>query len=52
MLMNFLKKLNFGKKIYMDNKTSKELPNSLEEHWMPFTANRDFKESPRLMVKA
>ena len=28
-----------------------EIPNSLEEHWMPFTANRDYKESPRLMVK-
>jgi len=26
--------------------------NSLENHWMPFTANRDFKADPRLMVKA
>ena len=25
--------------------------NSLEEHWMPFTANREFKENPRLIVK-
>jgi len=25
--------------------------NTLENHWMPFTANRDFKESPRLIVK-
>ena len=25
--------------------------NSLEEHWMPFTANRDFKAEPRLIVK-
>lgn len=25
--------------------------NSLEEHWMPFSGNRDFKENPRLMVK-
>ena len=25
--------------------------NSLEEHWMPFTGNRDFKENPRLCVK-
>ncbi len=25
--------------------------NSLEEHWMPFTGNRDFKENPRLVVK-
>ncbi|HUF87778.1 MAG TPA: aminotransferase class III-fold pyridoxal phosphate-dependent enzyme [Thermohalobaculum sp.] len=24
--------------------------NSLEEHWMPFTGNRDFKENPRLVV--
>tara|TARA_Y100000590_G_scaffold373393_1_gene437067 strand:+ start:16028 stop:17365 length:1338 start_codon:yes stop_codon:yes gene_type:complete len=31
---------------------NKELPNSLEEHWMPFTSNRDYKNSPRLMVKA
>ena len=26
--------------------------NSLEEHWMPFTGNRDFKDSPRLVVKS
>jgi beta-alanine--pyruvate transaminase len=26
--------------------------NSLESHWMPFTANRDFKENPRLVVKS
>ncbi|MBI1383860.1 MAG: aminotransferase class III-fold pyridoxal phosphate-dependent enzyme [Rhizobiales bacterium] len=26
--------------------------NSLEEHWMPFSGNRDFKENPRLVVKA
>jgi beta-alanine--pyruvate transaminase len=25
--------------------------NTLENHWMPFTANRDFKENPRLLVK-
>ncbi|MBC8337948.1 MAG: aspartate aminotransferase family protein [Alphaproteobacteria bacterium] len=25
--------------------------NSLENHWMPFTANRDFKGDPRLVVK-
>ncbi|MGF1445138.1 MAG: aspartate aminotransferase family protein [Pikeienuella sp.] len=24
--------------------------NSLEEHWMPFTGNRDFKDNPRLIV--
>jgi len=26
--------------------------NSLEAHWMPFTANRDFKASPRLVVRS
>ncbi len=26
--------------------------NTLENHWMPFTTNRDFKADPRLMVKA
>ncbi len=26
--------------------------NTLENYWMPFTANRDFKESPRLIVGA
>ncbi|MEO5335945.1 MAG: aminotransferase class III-fold pyridoxal phosphate-dependent enzyme [Magnetospirillum sp. WYHS-4] len=26
--------------------------NSLAEHWMPYTANRDFKAAPRLFVKA
>ena len=28
------------------------IPNSLNEHWMPFTSNKDFKESPRLIVEA
>jgi len=27
-------------------------PNSLEEHWMPFSGNRAFKEDPRLLAKA
>ena len=26
--------------------------NSLEQYWMPFTANRDFKASPRLITKS
>ncbi len=26
--------------------------NTLENHWMPFHLNRDFKAEPRLMVKA
>ncbi len=33
-----------------ENKTS--IPNSLNEHWMPFTSNRDFKENPRLITEA
>ena len=28
------------------------IPNSLNEHWMPFTSNKDFKENPRLIVGA
>jgi len=27
-------------------------PNDLEPYWMPFTANRAFKQSPRLLVRA
>ena len=27
-------------------------PNSLENHWMPFTPNRDFKANPRMIVSA
>ncbi|GIL02740.1 MAG: aspartate aminotransferase family protein [Alphaproteobacteria bacterium] len=26
--------------------------NSLEQHWMPFTANRDFKAAPRLITRS
>ncbi len=36
----------------MDLEKRTQIPNSLEEHWMPFTSNRDYKENPRLMVKA
>tara|TARA_B100000575_G_scaffold273200_1_gene255948 strand:- start:665 stop:2005 length:1341 start_codon:yes stop_codon:yes gene_type:complete len=36
----------------MDLEKRTDIPNSLEEHWMPFTSNRDYKSSPRLMVKA
>lgn len=31
---------------------NKPVANSLEEHWMPFSANRDFKAAPRLVVKS
>ncbi|MBL4784601.1 MAG: aminotransferase class III-fold pyridoxal phosphate-dependent enzyme, partial [Cohaesibacteraceae bacterium] len=27
-------------------------PNNLENHWMPFTPNRDFKADPRMIVSA
>ncbi|MDH5489561.1 MAG: aminotransferase class III-fold pyridoxal phosphate-dependent enzyme, partial [Rhodospirillaceae bacterium] len=27
-------------------------PNDLEAHWMPFTANRQFKAAPRMLVAA
>ena len=29
-----------------------KIPNSLQEHWMPFTSNRDFKDNPRLITEA
>ena len=29
-----------------------KIPNSLREHWMPFTSNKDFKENPRLITEA
>ncbi|MFQ5773169.1 MAG: aspartate aminotransferase family protein [Kiloniellaceae bacterium] len=32
--------------------TIPKIPNSLEQHWMPFTANRHFKANPRLIVGA
>lgn len=30
----------------------KFVTNSLEQHWMPFSANRDFKDAPRLVSKS
>ena len=33
-----------------ENRTS--VPNSLNEHWMPFTSNKDFKANPRLITAA
>ncbi len=33
-----------------ENRTS--VPNSLNEHWMPFTSNKDFKDNPRLITEA
>jgi len=36
----------------MSSETRTSVPNSLNEHWMPFTSNKDFKENPRLIVEA
>jgi len=36
----------------MNSEDISKIPNSLEEHWMPFTSNRDFKENPRLIIGA
>ena len=32
--------------------TVQSSPNSLEQYWMPFTSNRDFKSSPRIIEAA
>jgi len=39
-------------KFTMSSETRFKIPNSLNEHWMPFTANKDFKENPRLITEA
>ena len=36
----------------MSSTDTAKIPNSLEEHWMPFTSNKDFKENPRLIIEA
>tara|TARA_A100001015_G_scaffold32697_1_gene36242 strand:+ start:591 stop:1937 length:1347 start_codon:yes stop_codon:yes gene_type:complete len=36
----------------MSSEKRTAVPNSLNEHWMPFTSNKDFKENPRLIVEA
>ena len=36
----------------MSSPDSSKIPNSLQEHWMPFTSNKDFKENPRLITGA
>ena len=36
----------------MSSSTNTKIPNSLLEHWMPFTSNKDFKENPRLITEA
>ncbi len=36
----------------MKGSNSPNIPNSLNEHWMPFTSNKDFKKNPRLIANA
>ena len=36
----------------MSSENKFKMPNSLNEHWMPFTSNRDFKEKPRMITEA
>ncbi len=36
----------------MSSEKRTSVPNSLNEHWMPFSSNRDFKANPRLIVSA
>ena len=37
---------------YMKSPNSPDIPNSLNEHWMPFSSNKDFKKNPRLIANA
>ena len=36
----------------MSKSSGANIPNSLQEHWMPFTSNKDFKDNPRLITEA
>ena len=36
----------------MSSEKRTSVPNSLNEHWMPFTSNKDFKANPRLITEA
>ena len=36
----------------MSSQNRTNIPNSLNEHWMPFSDNRSFKKNPRLIVEA
>ena len=36
----------------MSSEIKFKMPNSLNEHWMPFTTNKEFKENPRLITEA
>ena len=39
-------------KTTMSSENKFKMPNSLNEHWMPFTSNKDFKANPRLITEA
>ena len=39
-------------KTIMSSENKFKMPNSLNEHWMPFTSNKDFKANPRLITEA
>ena len=36
----------------MSSSNRTNIPNSLNEHWMPFTDNKTFKKNPRLITDA
>ena len=43
---------NLKKETFMSSENRTSVPNSLNEHWMPFTSNKDFKANPRLITEA
>ena len=36
----------------MSSQNRTNIPNSLNEHWMPFSDNKSFKKNPRLITDA
>ncbi len=42
----------FDSALYWEIKVMQFTTNSLENHWMPFTANKDFKNDPRLVTRS
>ena len=36
----------------MSTQNRTNIPNSLNEHWMPFSDNKSFKKNPRLIAEA
>ena len=35
----------------MSSQNRTNIPNSLNEHWMPFSDNKSFKKNPRLIIE-